>query len=263
VLIPGARSAHERHDEAQDPRQSRSDTSPPISQATARPPIGRRRETTHPIFLRETETGTKLSLLHAPSRKPGQNSPCSTCPHPNRDKTLPAPRALTQTGTKLSLHRQNGPNSTFLGEQGEFCHGNAPTSVRLANFVPDDAPKPLRQARSIRPSAVRSHVNPLAHTSTGYSIDGQAPHTGPARPGCGARGRWRGLAGLRDRSLRAEGSRVAISRAGRRPRAHKAARPWPRAHKAARPWPRAHTAARRLHEHITRPRPVTRPRPRE
>ena len=39
-------------------------------------------------------------------------------------------------------------------------------------------------------------------------------------PGCGARGRWRGLAGLR-----AAGSRVAISRAGRRPRAHQAARP--------------------------------------
>ena len=44
-------------------------------------------------------------------------------------------------------------------------------------------------------------------------------------PGCGARGRWRGLAGLRDRPLRAAGSRVAISRAGRRPRAHQAARP--------------------------------------
>ena len=72
---------------------------------------------------------------------------------------------------------------------------------------------------------------------------------GVSRP---ARG-LQGLAGLRDRSLRAEGSRVAISRAGRRPRAHT----------AARPWPRAHTAARRLHEHITRPRPVTRPRPRE
>ena len=50
-----------------------------------------------------------------------------------------------------------------------------------------------------------------------------------ARPGCGARGRRQGLAGLRDRSLRAEGSRVAISRAGRRPRAHQAARPHGRA----------------------------------
>ena len=46
-----------------------------------------------------------------------------------------------------------------------------------------------------------------------------------AGPGRGARGRWRGLAGLRDRPLRAAGSRVAISRAGRRPRAHQTARP--------------------------------------
>ena len=42
---------------------------------------------------------------------------------------------------------------------------------------------------------------------------------GPAGPGRGAGGRRQGLAGLRDRSLRAAGSRVAISRAGRRPRA--------------------------------------------
>ena len=46
-----------------------------------------------------------------------------------------------------------------------------------------------------------------------------------ANPGCGARGRRQGLAGLQDRSLRAEGSRVAISRAGRRPRVHQAAGP--------------------------------------
>ena len=46
-----------------------------------------------------------------------------------------------------------------------------------------------------------------------------------ADPGCGARGRRQGLAGLRDRSLRAEGSRVAISRAGRRPRVHQTAGP--------------------------------------
>ena len=46
-----------------------------------------------------------------------------------------------------------------------------------------------------------------------------------ADPGCGARGRRQGLAGLRDRSLRAEGPCVALSRAGRRPRVHQAAGP--------------------------------------
>ena len=62
-----------------------------------------------------------------------------------------------------------------------------------------------------------------------------------AGPGCGARGRWRGLAGLRD-DAPSEARGADGERAGRRPRAHKAARP-SRAHKAARP-SRAHQAAR-------------------
>ena len=46
-----------------------------------------------------------------------------------------------------------------------------------------------------------------------------------AGPGRGAGGRRQGQGGLRDRPLRAAGSRVAISRAGRRPPAHTAAGP--------------------------------------
>ena len=45
-----------------------------------------------------------------------------------------------------------------------------------------------------------------------------------AGPGCGARGRWRGLAGLRD-DAPSEARGADGSRAGRRPRAHQAARP--------------------------------------
>ena len=59
---------------------------------------------------------------------------------------------------------------------------------------------------------------------------------GSGGPGCDTRGRWRGLAavpvgggraraGLEIDHSEPSGSRVAISRAGRRPRAHKAARP--------------------------------------
>ena len=44
------------------------------------------------------------------------------------------------------------------------------------------------------------------------------------RPGCGARGRWRGLAGLRD-DAPSEARGADGERAGRRPRAHQAARP--------------------------------------
>ena len=57
-----------------------------------------------------------------------------------------------------------------------------------------------------------------------------------AGPGRGAGGRWQGQGGPRDRPLRAAGSRVAISRAGRRPPAHKAARPV-NAYKNAHPVP--------------------------
>ena len=47
---------------------------------------------------------------------------------------------------------------------------------------------------------------------------------GAGGAGCGARGRWRGLAGLRD-DAPSEARGADGSRAGRRPRAHKAARP--------------------------------------
>ena len=73
-----------------------------------------------------------------------------------------------------------------------------------------------------------------------------------AGPGRGAGGRRQGQGGPRDRPLRAAGSRVAISRAGRRPPAHTAARPIKASHAApgtpagsrAGRHPPAHTAAR-------------------
>ena len=70
ALLLGARSAHEHHDEAHDPRQSWSDTSPPISQAV--PDLQSGSDDTHFVLpsSRKTKPGTKLSL-HA------QNSPNS------------------------------------------------------------------------------------------------------------------------------------------------------------------------------------------
>ena len=47
---------------------------------------------------------------------------------------------------------------------------------------------------------------------------------GTGGPGCGARGRWRGLAGLRD-DAPSEARGADGERAGRRPRVHQAARP--------------------------------------
>ena len=60
---------------------------------------------------------------------------------------------------------------------------------------------------------------------------GRAWLGGAGRPGCGARGRWRGLAGLRG-AAPSEARGADDSRAGRRPRAHKAARHAHSAHSA-------------------------------
>ena len=76
-------------------------------------------------------------------------------------------------------------------------------------------------------------AKPHASTPGPTGVEGAG---GIGGPGCGARGRRRGQGGPRDRSLRAAGSRVAISRAGRRPRAHHAARPV-NAYKNAHPEP--------------------------
>ena len=68
---------------------------------------------------------------------------------------------------------------------------------------------------------------------------------GAGGPGCGARGRWRGLAGLRD-DAPSEARGADGSRAGRRPRAHKAARPARALRRLEHPWghkaTRQHTA---------------------
>ena len=67
-----------------------------------------------------------------------------------------------------------------------------------------------------------SRNNAPSHTSATRShwCGGRRRDRGP---GCGARGRWRGLAGLRD-DAPSEARGADGERAGRRPRAHKAAR---------------------------------------
>ena len=71
------------------------------------------------------------------------------------------------------------------------------------------------------PRAMRSIANP-------GSTAGMEGAGGSGGPGCGARGRRRGLAGLRD-DAPSEARSADGSRAGRRPRAHQAARPRGRA----------------------------------
>ena len=78
-------------------------------------------------------------------------------------------------------------------------------------------------------------------TPSAAGVEGAGGSGGPGR---GAGGRRQGQGGPRDRPLRAAGSRVAISRAGRRPPAHSAARPTGQEAQRAGRRPRAHRAAR-------------------
>ena len=87
---PLCRSAHERRDEAHDPRQSWSDTSPPISQAV--PGLQSGSDDTHFVLpsSRQTKPGTKLSPQSVCTQN-GKNSPCTR-------KTAQIPRFWTSRG---------------------------------------------------------------------------------------------------------------------------------------------------------------------
>ena len=79
------------------------------------------------------------------------------------------------------------------------------------------------------PTAPGTPAEPQATSSTANSgcaagEEGAGGSGGRKRPGCGARGRWRGLAGQRA-DAPSEARCADGSRAGRRPRAHQAARP--------------------------------------
>ena len=71
---------------------------------------------------------------------------------PNRYKTLPARSPAGDTGTKLSLHPQNGPFQHVLRQQGELY--TAPTTNRSSreNFVPHAGTMPVQNSPSSQPS---------------------------------------------------------------------------------------------------------------
>ena len=81
-----------------------------------------------------------------------------------------------------------------------------------------------RRARLRYPWAAAGHDRASRGSSTTHSDTSDASVEGAGGPGCGARGRRRGLAGLRD-DAPSEARSADGSRAGRRPRAHQAARP--------------------------------------
>ena len=200
ALLLGARSAHERRDEAHDPRQSWSDTSPPISQAV--PGLQSGSDDTHFVLpsSRQPKPGTKLSRLNLSAPKTGK-PPCTR-------KTAQIPRFWTSRGNFVTDITRGSSTGHVLSDHKLY-------------------------ARTLTRWLTRPPATP---SMGGRHTRGQR---GLAAAPVGGGGAWPGFEIDHSEPL---GSRVAISRAGRRPRAHK--------------------AARRLHEHITRPRPVSRPRPR-
>ena len=121
----------------------------------------------------------QLVLSSSERLKPGQNSPCSTHPHPNRDKTLPAHRAHTQTGTKLSLlnapTRKPGQNSPCTGKTARIprfwaSRGNfvtdmprSPRAWRILSRTCPEVPRPGTFCPAISCTLARSPTGSYVH----------------------------------------------------------------------------------------------------
>ena len=189
---------------------------------------------------------------------------------PDNEATHQADASSHRSATR---HRRcggaGGPGCGARGRQGLAEAGGADTTASQISHViyrgyfsrcPKNVAIPTTQMQCLNNSSRNYVRNYWLSAIAGHQ--GNAPsnirHEGPTGvkgaggaggPGCGARGRWRGLAGQRvDAPSEARGADG--SRAGRRPRAHKAARPagqharhpehqW--GHKQ--PVPPAHTAA--------------------
>ena len=125
------------------------------------------------------------------------------------------------------------------GVEGTGGLGRASRSTTPSRRFTHGGNREARVARGAGPRC-RWAAAGLGRASRSTTPSRRLAHRGhrEAEPGRGAGGRRQGLAGLRDRRLRAEGSRVAISRAGRRPPAHTAPQqPAPQRHEAATGFP--------------------------
>ena len=111
---------------------------------------------------------------------------------------------------------------------GDLAGGRARRRQNTSGATSNKTARPgRRRARLRSPWAAAglgraSRGSSTTHSDT--SAAGAEGAGGSGRHGCGARGRWRGLAGLRD-DAPSEARSADGSRAGRRPRAHQAARP--------------------------------------
>ena len=255
---PRCGAAHDRSDE-------------PRTHASAGPTPQRR---FHKLRRGLQSGGAEKQLVLSSSErlKPGQNSPCSTHPHPNRDKTLPAQAKRPEFhvfGRAGGILSRKCPNVRALGE---FCPGRRSEAATPGTFCPAIS---CTLARSPTGSYVHRLLHRWAGTTHGASEAWLRCPWAVAGPGRASRSitpSRRLACGDLAGGPPPTGTHSSPATA----RAHKAAR---RLHghtqqpggctgthsspAVATGSPRAHKATRWLHGNATRPRPVSRPRPRE
>ena len=184
-----------------------------------------------PIFGHFSCAGRILSRSHPPSDQAGRTFSRTGHSHVATVKPPSPLQPLMQANVKppSPLQPKNAPKTAFSHPQRRwrFQPHTHTSEQRRCRFHARDFQCPRAMAGPGRTSRRRTEphisdtVPPVWRAPEGPEGTGGLRGAGP---GCGARGRRQGLAGLRDRPLRAAGSRVAISRAGRRPPAHTAAR---------------------------------------
>ena len=150
------------------------------------------------------------------------------------------------------------PPTPMLAPEQRPLKPPSPLQPKNARETPISHPQRRRRfhARDFRCSRAIAEPGRAPSQRAEPHISDQAPPVwrapegpeGARGPGCGARGRRRGLAGLRD-DAPSEAHGADGSRAGRRPRAHKAARP----HSRARRRPK-HQRHRKRHRKVRTPR---------
>ena len=202
---PRCGAAHDRSDE-------------PRTHASAGPTPQRR---FHKLRRGLQSGGAEKQLVLSSSErlKPGQNSPCSTHPHPNRDKTLPA--------------QAKRPEFHVFGRAGRILSRTCPEVPRPGTFCPAIS---CTLARSPTGSYVHRLLHRWAGTTHGASEAWLRCPRAVAGPGRASR------------SITPSRRLACGDLAGGPPPTGTHSSP-----AVATGSPRAHTAARRLHEHTKQP----------
>ena len=173
---------------------------------------------------RRAERSSRRGRLAGGPPPTGTPSSPATRPDPTAPRTPAAPQATKQQGQGVGgpgcgTHGRRQSLAGLRGEAPPHTATQAPPMWRASEGPEGQAAVPMGGGGAWPGFET---TRPATHSDT--SAAGAESAGGSGGPGCGARGRRRGLAGLRD-DAPSEARGADGSRAGRRPRAHQAARP--------------------------------------